>query len=106
MTSFLQASSERSRRLYLRHGFVDIETWHGPFPVFLMWRPAGGASAAAAGTADAESSGAVAKAENSAASQQHGLAATGEQQRQGVGASSAAAATMQLPAGLAWQLGQ
>lgn len=43
----LQASTERSRRLYLRRGFLDIETWHGGFPVFLMWRPAGGGAQAA-----------------------------------------------------------
>jgi hypothetical protein len=55
-------------------GFLDIETWHGAFPVFLVWRPASSASAAAA---DANSSWPVAAdgLGNSAASQQQDLAA-------------------------------
>ena len=65
----LQASTERSRRLYLRHGFRDIETWHGAFPVFLMWRPADGAPAAAA-DANSRHPMAAGTPGNSAASQQ------------------------------------
>ncbi len=70
----LQASTERSRRLYLRHGFQDIETWHGAFPVFLMWRPAGGA-------ADANSKQPVAAdgPGDSTASQQENLAVVSKQ---------------------------
>ena len=74
-TVLLQASTERSRRLYLRHGFRDIETWHGAFPVFLMWRPAGSMSAAAAACADGGQSAAIDRVGNSAASQQRDPAA-------------------------------
>ena len=62
----------------MRHGFRDIETWHGAFPVFLMWRPAGSMSAAAAG-ADGGRSAAIDRASNSAASQQRDPAADMQQ---------------------------
>lgn len=39
LSSYVEASTERSRHLYLRLGFTDIETWHGGFPAFLMGRP-------------------------------------------------------------------
>jgi hypothetical protein len=90
----LQASTERSRRLYLRHGFRDLETWHGAFPVFLMWRPAGGAPAAAAPAADANFSrpAAAATPGNSAASQQQDPAAAAAEAKAVAGDAGAAGA--------------
>lgn len=84
LPSYLEASSERSRRLYLRHGFRDIETWHGAFPVFLMWRPAGGASAAAAGADYSRSTRADGRG-NNAASQQRNPATANEHTCRGTG---------------------
>jgi hypothetical protein len=48
-----QASTERSRQLYLCHGFRDLDIWHGSFPLFLMWRPASSGPAADAGSGPA-----------------------------------------------------
>lgn len=68
-----QASTERSRHLYLRLGFTDIETWHGGFPAFLMGRlpatgsgsgasdlPSGFSSSAESGAADISAAGGTA----------------------------------------------
>lgn len=43
MHMFLEASTEDSRRLYKRHGFIDVEVLHAKSdapPLFLMYRPA------------------------------------------------------------------
>ena len=45
MPAYLEATSERNRALYLRHGFEDLEKVHWPGggpPLWLMWREPGG----------------------------------------------------------------